>query len=104
MGWLIEACGLIPTFFARAIIAAPSDATVDEIAMSMDELYTFGGFKHPLKGKVENNIYKSPYEDDEDLYPYMKMITNIGITCLIYPYGIVALVGKDNKQLLTRMD
>ena len=63
---LIEMCGIVPDFFIQSCM--DSDDTLDSIAEGMDKQYGMGGFgTFAFKGKVEDNKYISPYEEDEDM-------------------------------------
>ena len=63
---LAEMCGIVPNFFIQSCM--DSEDTLDSIAKGMDEQYGFGGFgTFAFKGKVEDNKYISPYEEDEDM-------------------------------------
>ena len=60
-----EMCGIIPTFFAKAVMN--SDDDFDEVIEGMDQEYGFGGFgAFPFNGKVEGNKYISPDNSDTD--------------------------------------
>jgi hypothetical protein len=62
---LIEACGIIPEFFAQACLSA-DPLTLDAIAAGMDNAYQFGGFCYPFNGTVDdhNGTYQSEHDDD----------------------------------------
>ena len=60
-----EMCGIIPTFFAKAVMN--SDDDFDEVIEGMDQEYGCGGFgAFPFNGKVEGNKYISPDNSDTD--------------------------------------
>ena len=109
----IEACGLIPDFFARAIDEWESEngagcntddprgeqPTLSEVAERMDTIFGFGGFRSYLwPGTVlENGTFEAlPSDEDEQdppLIPYVKLIhaDEKHLECFIYPYGVVTL-------------
>ena len=63
---LKEMCGIVPNFFIQSCM--DSEDTLDSIAEGMDKQYGFGGFgTFSFQGKVEDNKYISPYEEDEDM-------------------------------------
>ena len=63
---LAQMCGIVPDFFIQSCM--DSDDTLESIAEGMDKQYGFGGFgTFAFKGKVEDNKYISPYEEDEDM-------------------------------------
>lgn len=50
-------------------------------------------------GTVEDGVYKSPYKEDKDLYPFVTV--NVGVQWFsVYPYSIVHF----NDNFITRMD
>ena len=66
---LIEACGIIPEFFAQACLSA-DPLTLDEIANQMDEAYSFGGFRYSFGGDITlSGVYQSEHPTDDDLPP-----------------------------------
>jgi hypothetical protein len=113
--WYMEACGLIPDFFARAVDEWESEngsgcntddsrgdrPTLSEIAKRMDTIYGFGGFnRYAWPGTVlEDGTFESPAVDDDDdeqdppLIPYVKLIhaDEKHLECFVYPYGVVTL-------------
>jgi hypothetical protein len=101
---LIEACGIIPEFFAQACLSADS-LTLDEIANQMDEAYSFGGFRYSFGGDITAaGVYQSEHETDEDLPPLARFIFD-RFECFVYQYGIVGI--RDRASLehkLARFD
>jgi hypothetical protein len=111
--WYIQACGLIPDFYARAIDEWESDngagcntddsrgerPTLSEIADRMDTIYGFGGFRSYLwQGTVldDGTFEALPSDDDEQdppLIPYVHLVhpAERHLECFIYPYGVVTL-------------
>jgi len=95
---LLEACGLIPEFFAAACCEVDIDPalkdgsdtmTLAAVATAMDAEYGFGGFRHPFSGAVDDaGIYRA--DDDPPLPPLVKY-DYPGFECLVYQYGITAL-------------
>jgi hypothetical protein len=89
---ILEACGIIPTFF---------DRSMDDVVQDSIERYgySFGG---TMDTNIdENGVYR--YPGDPDLYPYMST-TIKGITIYIYAYGIVGYRFQDGTAKWVRMD
>jgi hypothetical protein len=118
--WFMEACGLIPDFFVKALdewaiengeseTVNGKQPTLSEIAERMDTIYGFGGFRTYLwKGTVlENGTFEAlPTDDDEQdppLHPYVKLThqNNWSIECFVYPYGVVTLRDYDSGETMT---
>tara|TARA_R100001086_G_scaffold67345_1_gene31471 strand:+ start:401 stop:895 length:495 start_codon:yes stop_codon:yes gene_type:complete len=118
--WYMEACGLIPDFFVKALdewaiengeseTVNGKQPTLSEIAERMDTIYGFGGFRTYLwKGIVlENGTFEAlPTDDDEQdppLHPYVKLThqNNWSIECFVYPYGVVTLRDHDSGKTMT---
>ena len=118
--WYMEACGLIPDFFVKALdewaiengeseTVNGKQPTLSEIAERMDTIYGFGGFRTYLwKGIVlENGTFEAlPTDDDEQdppLHPYVKLThqNNWSIECFVYPYGVVTLRDHDSGETMT---
>ena len=101
---LIEACGIIPEFFAQACLSA-DPLTLDVIANQMDEAYSFGGFRYAFGGDITvSGLYQSEHETDEDLPPLARFIFD-RFECFVYQYGIVGI--RDRASLehkLARFD
>jgi hypothetical protein len=101
---LIEACGIIPEFFAQACLSADS-LTLDEIANQMDEAYSFGGFRYSFGGNITlSGVYQSEHPTDDDLPPLARFIFD-RFECFVYQYGIVGI--RDRASLehkLARFD
>ena len=63
---LDKCVGSFLDFFIQSCM--DSDDTLESIAEGMDKQYGFGGFgTFAFQGKVEDNKYISPYEEDEDM-------------------------------------
>jgi hypothetical protein len=74
-----------------------------DIVEGLTEQYGFGTL-FSIEGKIEQGTYKSPYEGDADLEPYM-MLKVATASIYIYPYAIVGIVyDDDTPTFLTRMD
>ena len=101
---LIEACGIIPEFFAQACLSA-DPLTLDEIANQMDEAYSFGGFRYSFGGDITlSGVYQSEHPTDDDLPPLARFIFD-RFECFVYQYGIVGI--RDRASLehkLARFD
>jgi len=95
---IVEACGLIPDFFAEACLEwvdRDSDLTLEAIADNMDQIYGFGGFAYPYDGTVsDEGMYISKHEEDDPLPPLARYVFE-GNTpifeCFVYEYAITAI-------------
>tara|TARA_R110002050_G_scaffold19586_2_gene56263 strand:- start:29324 stop:29731 length:408 start_codon:yes stop_codon:yes gene_type:complete len=104
-----EMCGIIPTFFAKAVMN--SDDDFDEVIEGMDQEYGFGGFgAFPFNGKVEGNKYISPDKGDSDLDAltvslYQTEDKEDKFKLYQFEYGIVALEDiPSGKTKIARFD
>ena len=104
-----EMCGIIPTFFAKAVMN--SDDDFDEVIEGMDQEYGFGGFgSFPFEGKVKGNKYISPDEEDSDLDAltvslYQTEDKEDKFKLYQFEYGIVALEDiPSGKTKIARFD
>ena len=104
-----EMCGIIPTFFAKAVMN--SDDDFDEVIEGMDQEYGFGGFgSFPFKGKVKGNKYISPDKEDRDLDAltvslYQTEDKEDKFKLYQFEYGIVALEDiPSGKTKIARFD
>ena len=94
---LIEACGIIPEFFAQACLSADS-LTLDEIANQMDEAYSFGGFRYSFGGNITlSGVYQSEHPTDDDLPPLARFIFD-RFECFVYQYGIVGIRDRATRE------
>ena len=94
---LVESLGLLPHWVVEYNLLGESD-----IVQYMTKRYGFGDL-YRFGGEIVNyGVYKSNYEDDEDLEYVGKMDTKDG-TVYFYPYAITALPTKDG-YFITRMD
>lgn len=100
---MLEACGIIPDFFAAALIGHDA-RTLDSIADAMDKEYSFGGFSYAWQGTVEpDGTYTSP--DDDPLPPLCRFGFEGRFFCYVYQYGITALVDTETgEQKIGRFD
>lgn len=100
---LLEACGLIPYFFAEAAVSKPK--TAKEAFDIVMEAYGWGfGQDGSGWGTVdEKGMYVSSFEDDEDMAPLLSIEMAQGITGYIYQYGITAIKGPDST-FIARID
>ena len=101
---LIEACGIIPEFFAQACLSA-DPLTLDEIANQMDEAYSFGGFRYSFGGDITlSGVYQSEHPTDDDLPPLARFIFD-RFECFVYQYGIVGIRDRESREhKLARFD
>jgi|TARA_R110002153_G_scaffold33103_1_gene99836 hypothetical protein len=104
-----EMCGIIPTFFAKAVMN--SDDDFDEVIEGMDQEYGFGGFgSFPFEGKVKGNKYISPDKEDRDLDAltvslYQTEDKEDKFKLYQFEYGIVALEDiPSGKTKIARFD
>ena len=104
-----EMCGIIPTFFAKAVMN--SDDDFDEVIEGMDQEYGFGGFgSFPFEGKVKGNEYISPDKEDRDLDAltvslYQTEDKEDKFKLYQFEYGIVALEDiPSGKTKIARFD
>jgi hypothetical protein len=98
---LLEACGIIPDFFAEACITAetenPDGVNIDAIADAMDRVYQFGGFEFPLGGDLDaDGVYRSQYAEDPDMSPLVRFAYAVtmggqAFECFVYECGITAI-------------
>jgi len=85
---IIEACGIIPDFFAEACLPE-GPRTLQQVADDMEAGYGFGGFCYPLGGAVSpQGVYS--YPEDPDLYPLVRYRFG-AFECYVYPYAITAI-------------
>ena len=98
---IIEACGIIPDFFAHACMAA-DPLTLDEIAHHMDDAYQFGGFRYPFGGGITPaGVYQSSHDDDPDMPPLARFVFDTdtgGFECFVYHYGITAIRDRATRE------
>ena len=106
---ILHACGYIPAMFMQAVESLHEDGapvTVDAVAARLDIEYGWNVWGSPaFKGHIRGDgAYASPYDDDPDLQPFMRLIAG-PVVCYIYPYGITALrEGLAGPYRITRMD
>ena len=94
---LIESLGVLPHWVVEYNMLGESD-----IVQYMTKRYGFGDL-YRFRGEiVDDGVYKSNHEEDEDLEYVGKMDTKDG-TVYFYPYAITALPTKDG-YFITRMD
>ena len=98
----IEALGLIPHFFERSLYI--KDQPIQTVADKMDDLYYYGGFRHPFEGTVaEDGQYVADNDEDDPLDPIAR-IDKLGYTLWVYPYAIVGLTDNKGNQKVARFD
>lgn len=98
---LLEACGIIPDFFAEACITAesqnPDGINLDAIADAMDRVYQYGGFEFPWGGTLDaDGVYQSQYAEESDRSPlvrfsYAAAMGGQAFECFVYQSGIAAI-------------
>jgi hypothetical protein len=109
---IIEACGIIPDFFASACCRLTSELddlelsgfpneveiSLDCVAEAMDGEYGYGGFgQYPFHGSLDaDGTYRSPEgDDDPPLPPLARYAFPRGdaprFECFVYQYAITAL-------------
>ena len=95
---IIEACGIIPDFFAAACCSTSEPLTLDIIASGMDDAYQFGGFRYPFGGSLNHDgVYQSEHDMDHDLPP-LACFTFEGFECFVYQYGITAIRDRATRD------
>jgi len=95
---IIEACGIIPDFFAAACCSTSEALTLDIIASAMDAEYQFGGFCYPFGGNITPaGVYQSSHDDDPDMPP-LACFTFEGFECFVYHYGITAIRDRATRE------
>lgn len=95
---IIEACGIIPDFFAAACCSTSEPLTLGIIAAAMDAEYQFGGFCYPFGGSLTDaGVYQSSYDDDPDMPP-LACFTFEGFECFVYHYGITAIRDRATRE------
>ena len=100
----IEALGLIPHFFERALYI--EGQPIQSVADKMDDLYYYGGFVHSFEGTIESNgryITNNDFGEDDPIDPIAR-IDKLGFTLWIYPYAIVGLTDSKGNQKIGRFD
>ena len=98
----IEALGLIPHFFERALYI--EGQPIQSVADKMDALYHYGGFVYPFEGTIDDSgTYIAKSEEDEPLKPIAR-IDKLGFTVWVYPYSIVGLMDDKGNQKIARFD
>jgi len=95
---IIEACGIIPDFFAAACCSTSEALTLDIIAAGMDAEYQFGGFRYPFGGSLTDaGVYQSEHDADNDLPP-LPGFTFQGFEVFVYQYGITAIRDRATRE------
>jgi hypothetical protein len=105
---LMEACGIIPDFFAAACLQfenrrAESEADnvilsgLTEIALSMNEAYGFGGFDLGEPRAHLDSEGRYFYPNDPALSPLARFTYGL-FELFVYEYGITALREMNNSQ------
>ena len=111
---LVEACGVIPLFYAESVERLTEEAPADGIFKSMMDIYGFGfgdgkeGFWGTVKedGALVSNEPDDPEDGpaDPDLFPYMSCkYPDSGVELLIYSHAITVVRDTDDT-FITRMD
>lgn len=98
----VEALGLIPHFFERSLYI--EGQSIQSVADKMDDLYYYGGFRHPFGGTIDSaGRYIADNDEDGPLDPIAR-IDKLGFTVWVYPYAIVGLVDDKGNQKIARFD
>ena len=98
----IEALGLIPHFFERALYI--EGQPIQSVADKMDDLYHYGGFVYPVGGTIDDKGTYISSSDEDDPLPPIARIDKLGFTVWIYPYAIVGLTDDKGNQKIGRFD
>ena len=100
---LIAACGILPQFFAEAVMQG--NDTAESVYKAMVAIYGFGDYSGTSWGTVsDEGVYKSSYDEDPDMSPLLLCEwpdSEVKMYC--YEHAILAVV-DDEKQIITRMD
>ena len=92
---MVEACGLIPDFFAQACLhleyESEEDHTIQTIADEMDRAYQYGGFSIGIDGEIAaDGTFLS--DGDDDLAAICRYDYESRFYLYVYPYAITAIV------------
>lgn len=98
----IEALGLIPHFFERALYI--EGQPIQSVADKMDTLYHYGGFVYPFEGTIVDNKGRYLADNDDDPLDPIARIDKLGFTLWVYPYAIVGLMDDKGNQKIARFD
>lgn len=98
----IEALGLIPHFFERALYI--EGQPIQSVADKMDTLYHYGGFVYPFEGTIVDKKGRYLADNDDDPLDPIARITKLGFTLWVYPYAIVGLIDDKGNQKIARFD
>jgi hypothetical protein len=91
---LVYTTGLLLGWANDYAKAKPEGVTLKEYMLDV-----YGMGMGDFGGAVEDGVYKSPYKEDKDLYPFVTV--NVGVQWFsMYPYSIVHF----NDNTITRMD
>ena len=99
---LKEMCGIIPDFFAEAVLQEKA-GTIEEAAQVMGDCYQMGGFnQYPFSGTLDiDGIYHG--DGDDPLPPLLKLRAlddpDDNVTCYVYPHGIVAVATLHDSKI-----
>lgn len=98
---LIEACGLLPEWFADYRMESTPSGTLKEY---MEECYGFG-LLHEMTGCTINEDLTYDYPEDDTMYPLLHATTDDGKAMVQWQYGIVAFQEEEEGEwFMTRMD
>jgi hypothetical protein len=111
---LVEACGVLPLFFAKSVERLTEEAPADDIYKAMMDIYGFGfgNGKEDYWGTVKEDgtlVSNEPDDPedgpaDPDLFPYMSCkYPDSGVELLIYSHAITVVRDTDDT-FITRMD
>ena len=109
--YLVEACGLIPDFFADACLLLAMDndlidfkntksTELDTIADTMNTIYGSGGFYDGFGGSIDGDgCYVSKYSEEEPMPPFAKFIYE-HFCCYVYDCAITVLFDLKTRQII----
>ena len=112
--YLVEACGLIPDFFADACLLleldhggasidffAKTGATpLDTIADTMNTIYGSGGFYDGFGGSIDDDgCYVSKYSEEEPMPPFARFRYD-NFVCYVYDCAITVLFDLQTRQTI----
>jgi hypothetical protein len=109
--YLVEACGLIPDFFADACLLLGSffelidfknteSTQLDHIADTMNTIYGSGGFGPAFGGSIDDDgCYVSKYSEDEPMPPFVRFRYDHYV-CYVYDCAITVLFDLKTRQTI----
>jgi hypothetical protein len=109
--YLVEACGLIPDFFADACLLLEMDndlidftntesTQLDHIAETMNTIYGSGGFYDGFGGSIDDDgCYVSKYSEEEPMPPFARFRYDHYV-CYVYDCAVTVLFDLQTRQTI----